>query len=345
MTDDTVLRRRSHSSQWRARRRRRTWIASATVLAVTAITLAALLVFVTGAGDRATVATTRDTAGARSPAGVTGRPLQVSPVTTTQPTAAVPTTTVAAPGSPLGAQVTQYLASRQGDVSASVLDLSTGQQWNIRPGDAQDTASIVKVDVMATLMAQETAAGQPIPEADQSLLSSMVEVSDNGSATTLWNAVGAPGAIDSFNRSIGMTDTTASTCLECAGFAWPGWGLTTTTAADQITLLHMLLFPSPQISGTDRSEAVNLLEHVTPSEDWGVSGGVPPGVTIALKNGWVPLADGLWQINSIGWIDGGGRDYLIAVLTDGNPTEQYGIDTINALSTDIWSALGAASGA
>jgi len=84
-----------------------------------------------------------------------------------------------------------------------------------------------------------------------------------------------------------------------------------------------------------------LLESVTPDQRWGVSGGVPPGVTIALKNGWLPMDSGGsdWQINSVGWISGDGRNYLIAVLTTGNPTEQYGIDTIGQLSAMVWDQM------
>jgi hypothetical protein len=66
---------------------------------------------------------------------------------------------------------------------------------------------------------------------------------------------------------------------------------------------------------------------------------VAPGVTVAIKNGWLPLDAGGWQINSIGYIDGDGRDYLIAVLTNGNSTEAQGIDTIEGLSKIIWQAL------
>ena len=59
---------------------------------------------------------------------------------------------------------------------------------------------------------------------------------------------------------------------------------------------------------------------------------------MALKDGWLPLnsTNTNWQVNSVGWISGSGRDYLMAVLTTGNPTEQYGIDTISQLSTLVW---------
>jgi len=46
-----------------------------------------------------------------------------------------------------------------------------------------------------------------------------------------------------------------------------------------------------------------------------------------VKNGWLPVAGG-WQINSIGMVRGDHRAYLIAVMTNENPDEGYGIDTI-----------------
>jgi hypothetical protein len=83
------------------------------------------------------------------------------------------------------------------------------------------------------------------------------------------------------------------------------------------------------------------MENITPSEAWGVTAGIPQGVTVALKNGWLPLSgETNWQVNSIGFIDGDGRNYILAILTDGNPTEQYGIDTISQFSTDVWDMLG-----
>jgi len=129
--------------------------------------------------------------------------------------------------------------------------------------------------------------------------------------------------------------------VDCAGFPWPGWGLTTTIPTDQIALLRQLAGPSLLLTNAERSDALRLMENVTPSQRWGVSGGVPLQATVALKNGWLPLnsAGTDWQINSIGWISGLGRDYLMAVLTTGNPVEQYSIDTIDQLSAIVWAAM------
>ena len=169
----------------------------------------------------------------------------------------------------------------------------------------------------------------------------MIEDSDNDAATSLWYAAGGTAGLAAYNDRVGLTGTTPSACVVCADFPWPGWGLTTTVPDDQISLLKQLVEPGPLLTVAERQYALSLLENVTPDQAWGVSGGVPAGVTVALKNGWLPLNDDHtdWQINSEGWVSGDGRDYLISVLSTGNPTEQYGIDTINGLSSLIWTAL------
>ncbi len=239
---------------------------------------------------------------------------------------------------PFSAAAASYVTGRDGAVLASAYDIGTGQTWNLGQGRAQAEASIVKVDILETLLARSRESGTGLPAADSSLAQRMIEDSDNDAATSLWYAVGGPVEIGSFNAAAGLRHTSPSSCVQCPGFPWPGWGLTTTTATDQITLLQQLFAPGSLLAPGQRDYVLRLMEHVTPSQRWGVSGGVPLRVTVALKNGWLPLNgnDADWQINSIGWISGRGRDYLMAVLTTGNPTEQYGIDTIDGLSAIVW---------
>ena len=176
----------------------------------------------------------------------------------------------------------------------------------------------------------------------QMLAQNMIEDSDNNAATQLWNAVGGAAGLRAFNASVGLVGTSPSPCIVCTGFPWPGWGLTTTTPTDQVDLLRQVVEPNDFLTLADRTYALQLLENVTPDQRWGVTAGIPAQVTIALKNGWLPLndADTDWQINSIGWISGLGRNYLIAVLSTGSPTEQYGIETIDQLSASVWAAMG-----
>ena len=197
---------------------------------------------------------------------------------------------------------------------------------------------MVKLDVLETLLAERGRSGTGLSAGDRTLAQQMIENSDNDAATSLWYEVGGPASIRSFNASAGLADTSPSSCVNCPGFPWPGWGLTTTIPTDQLILLRELVQPNSLLTNAERGYALSLMENVTPSQRWGVSGGVPAQATVALKNGWLPLdsVGNDWQINSVGWISGSGRNYLIAVLSTGNPTEQYGIDTIDQLSATVW---------
>ena len=202
----------------------------------------------------------------------------------------------------------------------------------------------MKVAIVEALLARS--GGQELSASEETLAQNMIEMSDNDAASTLWDMVDGSSGVQAFDSSVGLMQTTPSMCVECPGFPWPGWGLSTTTPEDQLTLLRLLVKPNQVLTSQERLYALNLMENVTTSERWGVSGGVPSGVTVALKNGWLPLnaSDTDWQINSIGWVSGDGRNYLLAVLTTGDPSEQYGIDTIDELSSMVWAALVRSSG-
>ena len=124
---------------------------------------------------------------------------------------------------------------RDGIVSAEVLDLDDRIRLQLPARSAGVTASIVKVEILGTLLAEAQAEGRGLTPTEQSTAAAMIEISDNDSATALWNEVGGAPAVAAFDRSVGMTSTTP-------GFAW---GLTVTTAADQVTLLQHLVEPNP----------------------------------------------------------------------------------------------------
>ena len=170
---------------------------------------------------------------------------------------------------PLGTAAASYVASRAGVVLAAVEDLRTGRTWSLGQGRAQDEASVVKLDVLETLLARQ--AGTALPAADLDLAGEMIEDSDNDAATSLWFAAGGASGLRAFNTTAGLTGTTPSSCVNCPGFSWPGWGLTTTTPRDQLALLRTLVQPNSLLSSTDRRYALSLMENVTPDQRWGVS--------------------------------------------------------------------------
>jgi hypothetical protein len=244
---------------------------------------------------------------------------------------------------PFGPAAASYLSGRAGTVLAAVYDLRSGRTWHLGQGPPQAEASVVKLDVLETLLAERAqGGGTGLSASERTLAGRMIEDSDNDAATSLWYAVGGAARIRSFNARAGLTQTAPSSCVVCPGFAWPGWGLTTTTPDDQIALLRQLVTPSSVLPRSAREYALSLMQDVTPAQRWGVSGGVPARVTVALKNGWLPLhgTGSDWQINSVGWISGGDRNYLMAVLSTGNPSEQYGIDTIDELAATVWQRMG-----
>jgi beta-lactamase class A len=242
---------------------------------------------------------------------------------------------------PLGPAAAAYLSRRSGTVSVAVYDVRTGQSWRLGGSRPQAEASLVKLDILQTLLARR--AGAPLASAGQALARAMIEDSDNDAATSLWHADGGAAGLTAYGKRAGLRQTVLSPCVTCAGFPWPGWGLTTSVPGDQLALLRQLVAPGrhPLLTASARSYVLSLMTHVTADQRWGVSGGVPAGVTVALKNGWLPLnaARTDWQVNSVGWLSGKGRDYLIAVLGTGSPSEQYGIDTVSHLSALVWSAL------
>lgn len=223
-----------------------------------------------------------------------------------------------------------YLATRDENVSFAVRDLTSGHTVAI--GRARVfAASAVKLSILEALLDRAQEQQRDLTEAESSLAADMIENSDNDAATALWGDVGAEEGMARFWGKLKLTQTKPGTSYD--------WGLTTTTARDQLKVVAALVGPDPALDPAERAEADELLDNVESDQRWGVSAGVPKGVTVRLKNGWLPRDDG-WVVNSVGYVAGDGRRYLIAVLTSGSATEAHGIDTIEHLSRLTWRHAG-----
>ena len=119
------------------------------------------------------------------------------------------------------------------------------------------------------------------------------------------------------------------------------WGLTQVTAHDEMLLLRVLLTANTVLSSNSRAYALGLMAQVIPAQRWGVPAGAPAGLTVHVKNGWLPRATHGWRIHSIGCFTGRGGGYSIVVLTQDNPTMAYGIRTIEAVARVIHRDLNA----
>jgi hypothetical protein len=220
-----------------------------------------------------------------------------------------------------------FLRGRSGNIAAGVYDVRSGATWLYHGDDHQQTGSIVKVDILATLLHAEQAEDEQLSLGEEELATGMIEASDNDDANDLWAEVGGASGVGAFNALIGLRHTHPN--LE--GY----WGETSTTVADQLALLRIVFLPNRLLSSASRSYARYLMENIEQFEDWGVSAG-PPAGSVALKNGWVPIVGNDWQVNSIGRVHADGHEYLIAVMTNHDDGEQYGIDTVEGISRIVW---------
>ncbi|MDQ6948324.1 MAG: hypothetical protein M3256_19190, partial [Actinomycetota bacterium] len=114
------------------------------------------------------------------------------------------------PDDPLGTALADFVAARGDNVTAAVYDITTGQTFTFGPGVIEHTASTVKVDILATLLAQAQAAGRGLTAEEQSLAVPMIEQSLDSAASALWSRLG-PGAIGAFERAAGLTQTFPAT--------------------------------------------------------------------------------------------------------------------------------------
>jgi hypothetical protein len=221
--------------------------------------------------------------------------------------------------------IASYVSHRSGAISAAVLDRNNGKLMVFHPKVRGRTASIVKADILETRLHQT---GGDLSAGDRATATHMIENSDNDSATDLYDEDGGASGVSSYNSLLGMKQTEPNA----------DWGDTTTSAADQVTLVRELLSPSKVLTDSARAFQRNLMRHVESDQRWGISGGVPSGVEFGNKNGWLPVDEdhNLWAVNSIGWVQGDGKSYVIAVITQHNTTEGYGIQTIKQIATRVW---------
>ena len=207
-------------------------------------------------------------------------------------------------------------------VSVAVLDLTSGESATYGSADF-DTASIVKVDILATLLLQAQDAGRQLTATEKSYATTMIENRDNDSASALWRIIGKAGGLDAANKTLGLSGTTGGDDML--------WGLTQTTAADQLTLLQQVFGDDSKLSAASQSYIQGLMKEIEADQQWGVSAAAD-GSKWALKNGWLARSTtGLWDVNSIGRVTGtDGDEYLVAVLSNGSTTQAKGITLIEA---------------
>ncbi|MFI7136248.1 serine hydrolase [Streptomyces massasporeus] len=274
---------------------------------------------------------------ARVLAAAVGTGVLVPLVAAATPAAAAPpavtcTSAKAGLAAKLKKDITAALATRKGTVAVGLYDRSTDTTCTLRASSAYDSASVVKVTVLATLLWDAKKANRYLTDRENTLAKAMITKSDNAATSTLWKQLGMT-KIKNFLEAAGMTQTKPG----ANGY----WGLTQITVTDEQKLLKLLTGKNAVLSDNSRSYIVKLMGQVVSSQRWGTPYGVPSGVSVAVKNGWLQRSTNGWRVHSVGAFKGGGHDYVMTVLSHGNSTMNYGIATIQAVAKVIHKDLAA----
>ncbi|MBM0230553.1 hypothetical protein JNW91_00875 [Micromonospora sp. STR1_7] len=199
-----------------------------------------------------------------------------------------------------------------------------------------ETASIVKVNILAALLLRQKPPGKALSSETRRQAEAMIESSDNDAAVALWQKIEGSRGLTAANRVLGLRETKPNS----------HWGLTTTTVADQIRLLSALTSTTGPLTPEDRRLVMGLMAKVVPEQRWGVTAARETGNRgTYVKNGW-DTADadgGRWLVNSIGRIVEARHDWLIAVLSDHHVSQEEGVRVVEKAATYLLRELRAAT--
>ena len=224
--------------------------------------------------------------------------------------------------------ICSYLKSRKGVVSAALYDESSKELFLYNPGVLGFAASMIKVDILASILSSRRASGIKVTAVERGWAKSSIELSDNPATESIWEDLGYNRVMDVFNRKLGFSQS--------VGNPLNIWGLSLTTPSDQIKLLRHIILSSTVIDQKDQLYIQSLMEGVTPSQRFGVPNGVSRSSVVGVKNGWDRESDGKWQVNTFGYVKSSSNPYMLVIMSKGNPNESYGASTVSVVSRFIW---------
>ncbi|SPL92527.1 secreted protein [[Actinomadura] parvosata subsp. kistnae] len=235
------------------------------------------------------------------------------------------------PAKRISKRLDAFLRGRPGPVTAMVKELGTGRVYRYHAGERLITASTAKVQILMALLLRTP--WKRLPAAVRRDAESMIRSSDNHAADRLWVRIGGAEGFSAAGKRFGLKDTAGvpGSCVDLYC-----WGITKTSVDDQVRLMEALVSRKSPLKAAERRQVLRLMGAVVDGQDWGISAAACRGERVALKNGWLKrVSTKRWATVSVGLIRGGGRDYAVAVLTEGSPEVGYGIATVEGVAERI----------
>lgn len=221
------------------------------------------------------------------------------------------------PRPPARSAAARYLSRRGGYTAYAVLD-SQGRLSGRHLHRTFASASVVKAMLLAADLRKLARRHQRLDSARRALLEPMIVVSDNAAATAIFELDGE-GPLWALARAAGMTD------FSVYGY----WSSAQISAADQARFFFRM---EELIPRRFRPYANHLLSHIVEFESWGIP-------RVARPRGWRTYFKGGWRgtergqlVHQVARLERGRSRVAIAVLTDGDPSMDYGIETIEGVA-------------
>lgn len=205
----------------------------------------------------------------------------------------------------LSPDIANYLAGFGSNVSSVVYDITRNRYYTYNETTPFVLASSSKVSIMVSYLAWVESQGRAPNDFEISELTNMIEHSDNNAAQLLFDRLGSGSGQLAFYQKIGVTGYVPNAY---------GWGWAMLPPIGQVQVLT-LLQQGKILNAQDRAFALNLMNNIESDQRMGVGETLPPGATVAMKDGWVPAPDGLWAINTSGIVTAGSETYVIVVYT------------------------------
>ena len=210
--------------------------------------------------------------------------------------------------------------ARTGVVSYAAIG-PDGTRVGFEPERQFYSASVSKAMLLVAELRRLDGEGLPLDKATRSTLERMITVSDNDAADAIYGRVGDQGLKEVAELS-GMS-----------GFAGDvgHWSNVKITAGDMALFMSQLdeLLDLPH-----GDEGSRMLGSVVSSQAWGIPQAAPDGASVRFKGGWRPTDSGQ-LVHQAARIDVGGDSYSLAVLSDGNPDQAYGQETVRLVAAEL----------
>jgi hypothetical protein len=214
----------------------------------------------------------------------------------------------------------RYLDHRDGYTAFATVD-SEGRIGGRHLHRSFASASVVKAMLLVAYLRMRAAEQRGLDGGGRALLAPMIQLSDNDAATAVFSLVGE-NRVWALARQVGMTD------FSLYGY----WSSAKISAADQARFFFAMERTIPR---RFRHYARHLLSHIVGYESWGIPAMARPrGWDVFFKGGWRGTDRGQ-LVHQVAWLQRPRLRLAVAVLTDGDPTMGYGIETIEGVTARL----------